>query len=935
MVEDAQHEEIEDAVQYHKHLEGKRTELDLWKEGSFDTATWLYHLVFSPSVQDPPFQATVTDESPERQGGIVSLRSESQNMSKNTSETITRDMIVWNARTEPSYVVDRLLFTWTTLSHEQISLSSAHQDINSAWSERALEMLEEAKREVEQETISGSEGEYEQWDAAPPMIARTRTRRAVTSNSHTSSAPRPHVRFETATQSPSRDGPEISHSSARSTISRDSVPTVYTIDSDDSMRTRRGRSTRWSAEDNDSWSSKKKGSKDNAASLDISVPDPEPMLAPPSPKANETDPWAFESNKTKKDKKKGSADVAPALDDPNLRPDDNWGDWGDWGDLGGKKKKKKGKKQAQDEEAKGLKREGEEEEEEVEAKVAEEKAERMKKEEDETAAAAAPYLSWANDPPAIDDWAFGGTTSKKKKKKRKSTVKEAEGPPAVTLDDNRTKQPYVESISEPKPSNSTPTNNADFTDDAGTTPVSDWYQRNFQDSTRYSHPLYRSHDKDYAWPIHPSNLSWNPFAYPNIDPVSAAYSTIPHPPPPPPGPHAESMNDPRISRIEELLASQQDCLAQIKDNKTPVGEETTAKHLWTATSECNKTIRELARSLGQQKEIQQKVEADLAAERKYMLAVAEEKLAIIRGLERLVTQREEDQRKAEERWQVEKQVLQNQVAEVVEMKEAALKDVATAQSATKAMHKSLELLQMQAEAEKKSRMENEIKVAEARRKSDEDNKERFQHYERMLKTSKEASKREERDMQRPVRQTLIKDHNRSIEVNEYTAEALGSSLPSTSLPLKFFYDDFRRSEADIKYNDRPWPKRERHNSFLDPSRSMHLSGISFAGSSNQSTVQQSQQTVVFSSRANVNTARMSQLRKSLARSGVHAIMDGTQESSHDEMVLYNSNGKQLVRSTVFWEAPALALGSELLLTLRESGWKPNYSRKSGMYFSSI
>jgi hypothetical protein len=190
-------------------------------------------------------------------------------------------------------------------------------------------------------------------------------------------------------------------------------------------------------------------------------------------------------------------------------------------------------------------------------------------------------------------------------------------------------------------------------------------------------------------------------------------------------------------------------------------------------------------------------------------------------------------------------------------------------------------------------------------------------------------------MQRPVRQTLIKDHNRSIEVNEYTAEALGSSLPSTSLPLKFFHDDFRRSEADTKYNDRSWPRRERHNSFFDPSRSMPSSGISFAGSSNQSTVQQSQQTVVFSTKANANTARMLQLQKSLARSGVRAIMDGTQESSHDEVVLYNSNCKQLVRSTIFWEAPALALGSELLLTLRASGWKPNYSRKSGMYFSSI
>ena len=36
-----------------------------------------------------------------------------------------------------------------------------------------------------------------------------------------------------------------------------------------------------------------------------------------------------------------------------------------------------------------------------------------------------------------------------------------------------------------------------------------------------------------------------------------------------------------------------------------------------------------------------------------------------------------------------------------------------------------------------------------------------------------------------------------------------------------------------------------------------------------------------------------------------------------------------VHSSLFWEAPALALGSELLATLRNVGWLPFYARRSG------
>ena len=923
---DAQHEDIEDAVQYNSHREGRRTQLDIWKEGSFDSAIWLYHLVFSPSVQDPPLQATVSDESPDRQGGVVSRRSVLKDIPKDRPKMLTRDMIVWNARTEPKYVVDRLLFTWTTLSHEQITSTSIHQHFNSGWSDRALEMLEEVKPELDRESISGSEDEHEPWYSEPPILARTRTRRAIAPDIQTPSSSRPHVRFDTTTEMSSGSAAPISQS-ARSTVSHASMPTVYTIDSDDSLRTKCGNSgwdaSNWSsgwdhdghdAEDtfNDNlWESVEKGDNDFGFGLGAFKKSVE---APPA----KDDVWGFSTRESgkKKKKKKGSAavfeDSAPERPPEPVPEATGINDDTRTASSGNKKKKKKKK---------------------IETVYL-----------PPPPASPHPELSPIDFEPVPDVSAVlpaAGFSKPQKGKSEKKTKEEADERNGSNLHENKKRQPYVESDSEPQPEpiDSTATENAEPADHPRADRRPDWYQRDFVDTTRYSHPIYRPQERNRSQPVHHPSLSWNPFAYSNIP---ASYQHMPRAPPPPtaplpppPVPHAESSNDPRLSKIETLLASHQERLAQMNDSKVSESLETAVKHLLSTPTEYNETIRELARSLGQQKETQLKAETGFAAERRLTLAAAEEKLEIIHGLERLVTQQKDDQRKAEERWLVEKEALQHQAAKAAEIQEVALKDIASAQSAQEAMRRTLEASRMQTEAEKKSRIETETKAAEARRKADEENKERFQHYEQILKASRENPRKEEFGMPRPVRQTFIRDHNRSVEVNEYSVEALGSSMPSTLPMINSFQDDFRRSGADTKYEDRTWPRRERHNSFVDSARSVHSSRISLEGSSNQSAVQQSQQTIVFSTGTSVNTARISQLQKSLAKSGIRTVIDGTQGSSHDEMVLYKPNDDHIVRSTIFWEAPALALGSELLLTLKESGWKPSYSRRSGMFSDSI
>ncbi|KAH9863353.1 hypothetical protein IAQ61_009630 [Plenodomus lingam] len=136
--------------------------LDLWSEGSFDIATWLYHLVFSPCVpsctsrsKESPYQASVSEENDDNTIELPRPDSEWE------TEDVTSDMgnmamIIWGRQTEPSLVVDRLLFDWTVLTAEQILLSSTPHD-GDGWLESFDKVIVEAK-ELEDEE-DGEAGE--------------------------------------------------------------------------------------------------------------------------------------------------------------------------------------------------------------------------------------------------------------------------------------------------------------------------------------------------------------------------------------------------------------------------------------------------------------------------------------------------------------------------------------------------------------------------------------------------------------------------------------------------------------------------------------------------------------------------------------------------------------------------------------------------------
>jgi hypothetical protein len=170
IVESAQRDSIENTLA----SDQRRAEVDVYREGNFDTATWLYHLVFtSPTLEVPKelprkdirqLQPSVVDESTENL--VRFTRSPLQHSPRSplpTASTSTGDaektMIVWTAQTEPNQVIDRLLSTWTTLTHEQIGLSSRHQ-VDNKWRQDFLNTIEEAKHE--------GESDFNKWEEDNP-----------------------------------------------------------------------------------------------------------------------------------------------------------------------------------------------------------------------------------------------------------------------------------------------------------------------------------------------------------------------------------------------------------------------------------------------------------------------------------------------------------------------------------------------------------------------------------------------------------------------------------------------------------------------------------------------------------------------------------------------------------------------------------------------
>jgi hypothetical protein len=167
-VERAQEENAANPTEKRRHY---NSELQRWQSDSNDTATWLYHLVFSSGGMNEPsgttpkrlkersFAVTIedydSDASSQGTASLHTVKDAPQNPPDQKPESMSQ-VIVWNSKTEPSLVVDRLLQSWTYLNEVQIQASKVTYP--SGWNKSGESLMNRPKDDAQ--TRSNTSDDY-------------------------------------------------------------------------------------------------------------------------------------------------------------------------------------------------------------------------------------------------------------------------------------------------------------------------------------------------------------------------------------------------------------------------------------------------------------------------------------------------------------------------------------------------------------------------------------------------------------------------------------------------------------------------------------------------------------------------------------------------------------------------------------------------------
>ncbi|KAH7126923.1 hypothetical protein B0J11DRAFT_433272 [Dendryphion nanum] len=146
------------------HGEMPRNQIEVFHEDSFDTATWLYLLVFHTdpppyeAVMSPPLMLQLDQQTSVEDKDFDTRTDHTTSTMPSRTSTISEDnnqaVILWTAETKPTTVVDKLLDSWTTVSTNQIKESSAGLSENEEW-RSAIESAQNADL-YDNDTDSGS-----------------------------------------------------------------------------------------------------------------------------------------------------------------------------------------------------------------------------------------------------------------------------------------------------------------------------------------------------------------------------------------------------------------------------------------------------------------------------------------------------------------------------------------------------------------------------------------------------------------------------------------------------------------------------------------------------------------------------------------------------------------------------------------------------------
>ena len=309
-------------------------------------------------------------------------------------------------------------------------------------------------------------------------------------------------------------------------------------------------------------------------------------------------------------------------------------------------------------------------------------------------------------------------------------------------------------------------------------------------------------------------------------------------------------------------------------------------------------------------------------------------------LEKLLLDQGEDQlrRQAEieAAWKLEKLEREAQYAkDALEAKELAEKEILAAKAAKKAAEKALKFAKKQ--VEERLRKEAEEKVAEERRKVKEAYEKRMEMYEQQLATYTQHCQAmddvsEGSSTPLPLRMTCISEGERRIEISEFTKERLEPLLP-TQVASAGIFD--RRNADELST-----PLQSARRSFLGGNHRYgfnssteyepHQSSVSpYAIRASDVQSKSNQQILLLPSHLAQTSPTATDMQNTLQACGVLATFDTIDYNGSEALTGPHSSLDQVVHSTVFWEPPALSLGSELLKTLRRRGWQAFYVRKSG------
>ncbi|CAN9293083.1 unnamed protein product [Alternaria alternata] len=413
---------------------------------------------------------------------------------------------------------------------------------------------------------------------------------------------------------------------------------------------------------------------------------------------------------------------------------------------------------------------------------------------------------------------------------------------------------------------------------------------------------------------------------PSLPPATAQSPPSPPPPPPPPLPPNPAQSVDKGFTAPEIEAKENAVLAAVEKLLEKRNQESRVEYEQLPFSKLAQILQE--------REVQNERERANAATEVYvkqLQEVREKDGETMQRLESLVADQKSEQRRMEIMWQEEKKAIEEKNArQAEEVRASAAKEIAAAQSAKEAAQIALNIERL--DAEKEARKRADAMVVEERRKTEDGHKLQLRRYEDLVRGLQEQQKLDQ-DNDRPVRRTRIAEGNRSVDVTEYVTSKRASPLSSSYSSLQ---DGFARLEMrSDRTTDHYWPQRRpRHDSFRSSTASLQSSRTSLGNTNNSDTDSRSQQMIVFPVQSDRHSHKIAELQTSLAAFGIHSAFEDPEEPQpldFGQLVpyKYEDAGDQIVRSTIFWESSALSLGSELLLTMKQAGWRPTYTRISG------